>query len=80
MRLVKRLLYSKYSSLVISMLLGVSLISFIFACSGDNCKNDYVGPNIVDIDKTFRSQDKCMKYKSRSATCDNSKKHVKFAY
>ena len=34
---IKKLLYSKNSSLLISILFGIGIISFIYACSGDDC-------------------------------------------
>lgn len=75
---IKKILYSKNSPLLLSILFGIGIISFIFACSGDDCI-DYKGPNKDELEKIYRSKDNCMNYKMNLAKCDNSKKQLNFA-
>ena len=75
---IKKLLYSKNSSLLISILFGIGIISFIYACSGDDCIL-YTGPKKSELDKTFRMKDRCMKYNMDLVKCDSTKKQLNFA-
>ena len=75
---IKKLLQSKNSSLLISILFGIGIISFIYACCGDDCIL-YRGPKKSELDKTFRMKDRCMKYDMNLVKCDNTKKQLDFA-
>ena len=77
---IERLLYSKYSNVVISIILGLGL-SCLFrkACDKRNCLVFKAPANFNDISKkTYKHNDKCYKFKPKSVTCDNSKQIVDF--
>ena len=77
---LKRLLYSKHSKMIISVLLGIGL-STIFRkiCNERNCLK-FVAPNFDEIKgKTFKHNDECYQYQEKQAKCDDNKKKVSFA-
>ena len=77
---IKRLLYSKYSNVIISVILGLGL-SCLFrkACDKRNCLVFKAPENFNDIPtKTYKHNDKCYKFKPRSVSCDKSKQIVDF--
>ena len=76
---IKRLLYSKYSNVIISIILGLGLSTlFRKACNSRNCLV-FRAPPFDKVDgKTFRHNDKCYKFKASTTTCDPSKKIVEF--
>lgn len=75
---VKRLFYSRYSAIVISCLFGIGLISFLFACTHDSCKYNYVGVDSNDLKKIFRKHDNCIQYIPKQTTCSQTKAKVDF--
>ena len=79
MKSINRLFYSKHSSLVLSILFGVSVVCILFACSDETCVSSYVGPKVSEMNKIFRSGDKCVKYVEKSVECDKNKKKLSFA-
>lgn len=79
MKSIQRIFYSKHSSLVLSILFGVSIMCILFACNEDSCVHSYVGPKVAEMKKIFRSGDKCIKYVEKSVACDKNKKKVSFA-
>ena len=77
---LKRLLYSKYSKVIISILLGIGL-STIFRkiCNERNCLK-FVAPNFNEIKgKTFKHNNECYKFQEKQATCNKEKKQVSFS-
>jgi hypothetical protein len=75
---IKKILYSKNSPILISILFGIGIISFIYACSGEDCIV-YKGPKKEELDKIYRMKDSCMKYNMNLVKCNNNKKQVEFA-
>lgn len=78
MQSIKRIFHSKHSSLVLSIILGMGLVCILFTC-GDDCVKGYVGPKVSEMNKVFRSGDKCLKYVERNVECDKNKKKISFA-
>jgi hypothetical protein len=77
---VKRLLYTPLGQFFISVLLGLGLASvFRQVCTDKNCIK-FKGPIISEIEgKIYKHGDKCYRYTSESAKCDNLKKTVNIA-
>mgnify|MGYP001313850899 FL=1 len=75
----KRLLYSDFGKILISIVLGIGLATlFRRVCVGKDC---YVfkSPEFSKINKqVFKHNNKCYKFKEQSVTCDPSKKIVEF--
>ena len=78
---IKRLLYSKFGKVVISILLGLGLATlFRKVCNDRNCLL-FKGPNLSNIrGKIFKYNDKCYKYKENATTCDKTKKIIDYRY
>ena len=77
--LAKRLLHSNKSSLFISILFGVGVIAFLFACDTESCKYNYIGPKKNELDKIYRNKAECTKIKPVGVKCDSQKRQVNFA-
>jgi len=75
---IKKILYSKNSPILISILFGIGIISFIYACNGEDCII-YKGPKKDELNKIYRMKDNCMKYDMNLVKCNNKKKQVDFA-
>ena len=76
---IKRLLYSKYSNIIISIILGLGLSTlFRKACNSRNCLVFRAPPFDKIVGKTFKHDDKCYSYKPSTVTCDPLKKVVEF--
>ena len=77
---IKRLLYSKYSKVFISILLGLGLATlFRKVCNERNCLK-FVAPKFSEIEgKTFKHNDKCYQYNTSSISCQDNKEKVPFA-
>ena len=77
---IKRLLYSKYSNVIISIILGLGLSTlFRKACNSRNCLV-FRAPPFDKVDgKTFKHNDKCYKFTPHAGTCDTNKKIVEIA-
>ncbi len=78
---IKRLLYSKYSNIIISVILGLGLSTlFRKACNKRNCLVFRAPPFDKVNNKTFKHNDKCYHFKSSTVSCNNnqSKKVVEF--
>lgn len=75
----KRLLYSKFGKILISVVLGLGLASlFRKACNDRKCL-EFVGPKMEEIkNKSYKFDDKCYKYKAVAKTCSSKKKHINF--
>jgi hypothetical protein len=74
---IKRILYTPFGKIVISILLGLGLATmFRKVCTGNNCII-FNGPVISDIEgKTYKYGEKCFKYTSSSTVCDKYKKII----
>jgi hypothetical protein len=74
---IKRILYTPFGKIVISILLGLGLATmFRKVCTGNNCII-FNGPVITDIEgKTYKYGEKCFKYTSSSTVCDKYKKII----
>jgi hypothetical protein len=74
---IKRILYTPFGKIVISILLGLGLATmFRKVCSDRNCII-FNGPVIGDIEgKTYKYGEKCYKYKSSPVLCDKNKKII----
>lgn len=77
---IKRLLYSEFGRIIISIILGLGLATlFRKACNDRNCMV-FKGPELDNIrGKIFKYNKKCYKYKENAGTCDTTKKIVEFA-
>lgn len=77
---IRRLLYSKYSHVLISIILGFGLATiFRKVCKKRNCIV-FNAPSLKDIDeKVYKFNDKCYKYSYNNVSCNKNKKKVPFA-
>jgi len=76
---VKRLLYSDFGRIVISILLGFGFACLFYkVCNDKNCIV-FQGPVIDQVDgKVFEYGDKCYKYSIKQHPCDPEKQTVYF--
>lgn len=74
---VKRLLYSKYSHIVLSIILGFGLSTlFRRVCKKRDCIV-FKAPHNEKIDgKIFKHNENCYTYNTTSVTCNNDKKKM----
>ena len=78
---IRRLIYSDFGSIVMSIILGLGLATlFRKVCKDRNCMI-FKAPNIRHIqNKIFKHGEKCYKYNPNPQTCqDSSKKIIPFA-
>ena len=76
---VKRLLYGRYSKMVISAVLGLGLATlFRKVCNERNCIIFHAPPLEKLKDKIYKDGAKCYKFNSVATKCDNNKKIVSF--
>lgn len=75
----KRLLYSDFGKILISIILGIGLSTlFRRVCVGKDCYI-FKSPEFSKInEQVFKHNKKCYKFKEQSVTCDPSKKIVEF--
>ena len=71
---LQKLLYSKYSKIVLSIILGFGLATlFKVTCDNNSCYK-YIAPNTEKIEKhIWGHSSKCYKYKAQTTTCTNKK-------
>lgn len=72
---IKRLLHDKKISVVLSVVFGLAIISLLYACTGDDCK-DFTGPKKNTLDDVFKVNGKCVKFEERSVVCNDNKKKL----
>jgi len=74
---IKRILYTPFGKIVISVLLGLGLATmFRKVCTDNNCII-FNGPVITDIEgKTYKYGEKCYKYTTSPIVCDKYKKII----
>ena len=77
---IRRLLYSEYSDIIISIILGFGFATmFRKICNERNCLV-FQAPKNEDIESCIRdSNNECYKYKHKSEQCSKNKKQVLFA-
>ncbi|MAP67442.1 MAG: hypothetical protein CMF80_07080 [Candidatus Marinimicrobia bacterium] len=76
---IKRILYSKYSSLILSVILGFGLATlFRMGCKGNNCNIFKAPEDLKDENKIYKINDKCYKAVATPIDCDNNKKTLEF--
>ena len=77
---IRRLIYSDFGSVVMSIVLGLGLATlFRKVCKDRNCMK-FEGPSIDKIKgQIFKYNDKCYQYKEKITTCNKNKKIVEFA-
>ena len=77
---VRRLLYSRFGKVVVSILLGLGLATlFRKVCNERNCMV-FHPPPFDDLKKNiYKYGDKCYKFKEKAVKCDSNKKKVRFA-
>ena len=77
---IRRLIYSQFGEIVISVLLGLGLATlFRKVCNNRNCLRFEGAPLSKITDQIFKFEEKCYKFTSDIQKCDNSKKIIDFA-
>jgi hypothetical protein len=77
---IKRLLYTDFGHILLSIMLGLGLATmFREVCEGKNCLV-FNGPVINEIDgKTYKFGEYCHKYKLNPVSCNSTKKIIKIS-
>jgi hypothetical protein len=77
---IRRLIYSDFGSVIMSIILGLGLATlFRKVCKDRNCMK-FVGPPINKIKgQIFKYQDKCYSYEPTIIKCNDNKKIIPFA-
>ena len=77
---IRRLIYSDFGSIVMSIILGLGLATlFRKVCKDRNCMK-FEGPPIDKIKgQVFKYNDKCYSYEPSITKCNNNMKIVPFA-
>lgn len=77
---IRRLIYSDFGSIVMSIILGLGLATlFRKVCKDRNCMK-FEGPSINKIKgQVFKYNDKCYTYEPSITKCDDKMKIVPFA-
>jgi hypothetical protein len=74
---IKRILYTPFGKIVISILLGLGLATMFRKVCTDNSCIIFNGPVITDIEgKTYKYGEKCYKYTAAPIVCDKYKKII----
>ena len=73
---IKTLLHDKKISVVLSVIFGLAIISLLYACTGDDCK-DFIGPKKNTLGDVFKVNGKCVKFEEKSIECNENKKKLK---
>ncbi len=77
---LKRLLYSKFSSIIISILLGLGFATmFRKECKDDSCFIYRAPPELSEKKNIYKYNNKCFKVKSKAGTCNSDKTTLLFA-
>jgi hypothetical protein len=76
---LRRLIYSDFGKIIISVLLGLGLSTlFRKVCNDRNCLV-FKAPAIDKIDdKTYKFENKCYKYKAHAIECKNDSEYIEF--
>jgi len=76
---LRRLIYSDFGKIIISVLLGLGLSTlFRKVCNDRNCLV-FKAPGIDKIDdKTYKYDNKCYKYKASAIQCHENKEYIDF--
>ncbi len=74
---IKRLLYSKYSPIILSIILGFGLSTlFRKACKKRDCIVFKAAPTDKIDNKIFKHNGECYNYNTTSISCDENKESV----
>ena len=77
---IRRLIYSRYGSVIISIILGFGLASlFRKVCRERNCLKFMGAPLHKIKNQIFEFNDKCYLFEEKATTCDSRKKIIPFA-
>ena len=77
---IKRLLYSEFSSIIISFILGLGLATlFRTECEDGKCYLYYAPKELSDINNVYKFNNKCFKINPIAGSCDNSKTIINYA-
>ena len=76
---LRRLIYSDFGKIIISVLLGLGLSTlFRKVCNDRNCLV-FKAPSIDKIDdKIYKYDNKCYKYKASALQCQENKDYIDF--
>ena len=76
---LRRLIYSDFGKVIISILLGLGLSTlFRKVCNDRNCLI-FKAPTIDKInDKVYKFDNKCYKYKANAIQCNDNEKYIEF--
>jgi len=75
----KRLLYTDFGQIIISVLLGLGLATLFRKTCQDRKCIVFNAPPVEEIkDKIYKYNDKCYKFNLETSKCDKSKKIVEF--
>lgn len=72
---IKKLLHDKKISVILSIVFGLAIVSLLYACTGDDCKN-FIGPKKNTLSDVFKVNGKCVKFEEKSTKCDPNKKKL----
>ena len=77
---IKRLIYGKYSKIIISIIIGFGLATiFRRICNESDCL-EFRAPVQKKLEDTIYKEDNhCFKFNYRNTRCDNNKKKIPFA-
>ena len=74
---VLRSLNTKFSALLVSLILGLGLASiFRRTCDNKECLTFHGPPNSEIVDHIYKYDDKCYKFNEQSVSCNNSQKTI----
>ena len=76
---IKRILYSQYSSLILSILIGFGLATlFRMGCKGNHCNVFKAPEDLKNKDNVYKINGKCFKTIAMPMDCDKKKKTLEF--
>ena len=78
--IIKKILNNNFSSIIISIILGIGLASlFKNKCTGDKCLK-FKGPSLDNIKNTiYLFDNECYIFSEKAIVCDKKEKSIEFA-
>ncbi len=77
---IQRLLYSKFSSIIISFILGLGLATlFRQECDSGKCYMYYAPNELKDTENIYKYDNNCYKLNSSAMKCNKDKTLITFA-
>lgn len=77
---ISRLLYSRFSSIAISFIIGLGLATiFRKECQGGKCNIFYAPSELTNKDNVYKYNNKCFKLNNIAGTCNKDKTILNFA-